>query len=115
MSEERRPLSETIARLGELYRSDPELYELERKRLIEQTIDELPQESRQRAYGQQFRLEAKLSTAKDPVSRLNLMVELFWEQVRLFNHALNDPKDFLAEKERNRAQGKLIPLHPTKH
>ncbi len=115
MEVESSTFQETIARLAELHRSNPELFELERKQLIEQTIAGFPEHWRQRAYGMQFCLDAKLSLEKDPVSRMNLMVELFWDQVMTFGRVLSDPEDYLARKKRNPAPAKLIPLNPTRH
>lgn len=114
MHDESSNFIKTINRLGELYRTNPEQYELERKRLIEQTISDFPEAFRERAYGMQFHLDAKLSLTKDPVSRFNLMIELFWNQVHDFSHALVDPADCLARKKRNWTRGKLIPLKQVK-
>jgi hypothetical protein len=108
-------IEKRIDRLAELYRSNPELFELERKLLIEETIEEFPERYRKRAYGIQFCIDSKLSLAKDPISRMNLMVELFWDQVVNFSHALNDPEDFAERKKKNRRPGQSIPLNPTKH
>ncbi len=104
-----------LSRLSELSSSNPELFELERKELIEQTIAGFPECHRRRAYGMQFSLDARLSLAKDPVSRMNLMVELFWNQVQDFSHALSDPVDYQAQKERHSLSGTVIPFRPSKH
>jgi hypothetical protein len=115
MNVESSTIQEKIARLSELSSSNPELFELERKMLIEHTIAGFPEHWRRRAYGMQFCLDAKLSLAKDPVSRMNLMVELFWNQVMDFSNALTDPEDYQSRKKRNPAPGNPIPLRPSQH
>lgn len=87
-----------ISRLGELYRQDPEAFEELRRNLIEQTIAGFPEEHRARAYGLQFRIDAELSLCKDPISRMNRMVEIFWDGVRRFESAISNPDAFVEEK-----------------
>lgn len=87
-----------ISRLGELSRQDPDAFEEMRRVLIEKTIAAFPEEHRARAYGLQFRIDAELSLCKDPVSRMNRMVELFWDGVRKFEAAITDPGGFMDEK-----------------
>lgn len=89
---------QSISRLGELYREDPEAFEEMRRALIEQTIAGFPEEHRARAYGLQFRIDAELSLCKDPISRMNRMVEIFWDGVRRFESAISDPGSALEEK-----------------
>lgn len=108
---ERRPdPDEIISRLGELYRDDPEAFEAMRKLLIEQTIEGFPAEHRARAYGMQFRIDAELSLCKDPISRMNRMVEIFWDGVRQFESAVTDPERFAETRKMRRHPGTVIPF-----
>lgn len=97
-----------IAQLSGLYQKDPWQFEEKRKLLIKQTIESLPAERRRCAYGLQFKIESKLAKYKDPVSRMNKMVEIFWEHFQQFHEVINDPAKFLLEKEKNRSEGKVI-------
>jgi len=40
----------------------------------------------------QFRIEGQLRNYKDPVARMNKMVEIFWEGVKEFQDVLNGVK-----------------------
>lgn len=101
---------EQLARLNGLYERDPEEFDRRSQELIRKTIESFPEEHRRRAYGLQFRLDADLSQYKDPVSRMNRMVEIFWEQVVKFQRAVSDPLKVIEEKETCRKEGKVIPL-----
>lgn len=101
---------EILSRLGDLYRKDPEAFEAMRRLLIEQTIEGFPEEHRARAYGLQFRIDAELSRYKDPVARMNRMVELFWDGVQEFEAAISDPEGFAQEKINGRTEAKIIPF-----
>ena len=52
----------------------------------------------------QFIIEMRLRKYKDPVARMNKMVELFWEQLGLFHEVLHDPARVVADvkKRKNR-------------
>jgi hypothetical protein len=84
--------------LEQLYRRDPVSFEEQRRRLIQGMIDDLPEENRARAYGLQLKIDAELSRYKDPVARMNRMVELFWEGVGQFQQVLTDPGKVLQER-----------------
>ncbi len=102
--------SDRIAHLGDLYRKDPAEFERQRKILIEEAIEEFPPEHRSRAHGLQFRIDAELRRYKDPVSRMNRMVELFWEGVLKFQKTISEPDRVIAELKENRSSAKIIPL-----
>jgi hypothetical protein len=104
------PVDDLISRLGDLYRQDPVRFEVVSRELIRKTIENFPPERRQRAFGLQFRLDATLNRYKDPVARMNKMVEILWEHLRLFQDVLNDPGKVLARNEGEKAPGKVIPF-----
>ncbi|MEJ2199850.1 MAG: DUF3135 domain-containing protein [Desulfuromonadaceae bacterium] len=89
---------------------NPERFELERRLLIEQAIAAFPESFRKRAYGIQFSLDAKLALTKDSISRLKLMIELFWEQFHRFREVLENPEGCLRRRRGERASGELLPL-----
>ncbi|MFA5515020.1 MAG: DUF3135 domain-containing protein [Desulfuromonadales bacterium] len=102
---------EMIARLGELYRADPEAFEAMRRLLIEETIEGFPENHRARAYGLQMRIDADLGRYRDPVARMNRMVELFWEGFGDFQRVLHDPEGFMRERRENKGEDcKVIPF-----
>jgi hypothetical protein len=101
-----------VKRLSDLYRTSPKAFEEQKQQLITSIIEEFPEEHRARAYGLQFRIDTELSRCKDPVSRLNRMVELFWDGVGRFQDVLNDPEKILQERREN--QAKVISLPPRK-
>ena len=51
---------------------------------LEAFLNKLPQERQTRMRAYQWRLEQELSHYKDPVARMNKMVELFWDGVNKF-------------------------------
>ncbi len=104
------PTEKILAQLTGLYQKDPEAFEALRKKLIRRTIEEFPEPHRQRAYGMQFQIEAQLHKYKDPLVRMNRMVELFWEQFEKFQVALTDPLRLIAEREQQKKASKVIPL-----
>ena len=73
--------------LGSL-QEDPESFEKAKNEIIEEFIMAQPEEIRQRLRQQQWRIDNDLRRFKDPVARLNRMVEIFWEQFREFQVSL---------------------------
>jgi hypothetical protein len=110
MDTPRKTTEEQLANLTGLYQRDPEEFERQSQELIRQAIERFPEKSRRRAYGLQFQIDAALSQCKDPVSRMNKMVEIFWEQFLKFQEAVCDPLKVIEEKEKRREEGKVIPL-----
>lgn len=58
------------------------------KKDLEDFLNSLPPERQQRMKAFQWRLEQDLRHYKDPVARMNKMVEIFWEGVYKFEDAL---------------------------
>ncbi len=102
-----------IDRLGELHRDDPDAFEDLRRQLIEEAIENFPPEYRARAQGIQFRLDQELNLCKDPISRMNRMVEIFWEGVQQFEAVIRNPEGYM-EQKRRAAPGEVIPLRGEK-
>ena len=99
---------EILQRLTGLYQKDPHQFEKMRSMLIEQTIAAFPARHRRRAYGLQFLIDTRLNKYKDPVVRMNKMVEIFWEQFGLFQEVLQDPARVVAEREKKKKQAIII-------
>jgi len=58
---------------------------------IDDFIDSIEDEDRKLKLQQlQFRIDRELRKYKDPVAKMNKMVELFWEGVNEFNQVLNN-------------------------
>lgn len=110
MDENTKNTDEILHQLTGLYQKDPQEFEKMRTTLIEQTIAAFPARHRQRAYGLQFIIEMRLKKYKDPVVRMNKMVEIFWEQLDLFHEVLYDPARVVAESEKKKKQAIIIPF-----
>ncbi len=107
--------AELLDHLGEMSRTDPEAFERCSRLLIHRTIESFPPEHRRRAYGLQFRLDAELRHYRDPVARMNRMVEIFWDGVRRFQDALSNPSRHLQEREAaKQSECRVIPLERNK-
>lgn len=77
--------------LVKMYQEDPEAFEREHRQVIDRFIETLPSEDgKLRARQFQFRIDRELRPFKDPVARMNKMMELFWEGVKEFQHTLKD-------------------------
>jgi hypothetical protein len=107
---ENKNTDEVLQQLAGLYQKDPHEFEKMRRELIEQTIAAFPARHRQRAYGLQFIIEMRLKKYKDPVVRMNKMVEIFWEQFGLFQDVLQDPARVVAEREKKKKQAMILPF-----
>lgn len=103
-------IDQELTELVGLYQKDPKRFEQLSRQLIEEVINGFPPERRWRAYGWQFRLDATLSRYKDPVARMNKMVEILWEQVRRFQEVLLNPAKALEEKSAKEPSGTVISL-----
>jgi hypothetical protein len=74
--------------LKELYQEDPQRFHEYTRNVINTFIDSLPEDRQRRAKGIQWKLDMGLRKYKDPVARMNRMVELFWQQVGEFQQIL---------------------------
>ena len=73
-----------------MYEDDPEAFDRERQEIIDDFIENLPnEECRLRMRQFQFRIDSQLRKYKDPVARMNKMVELFWEGFKTFQETLH--------------------------
>lgn len=100
-----------LQNLENLYEKDPDQFENLRREIINKCINSYPEKFQQRARGIQFTLDCELNKYKNPVVRMNRMVELFWEKFSEFQTAISDPTKYTAEREENKKVGKVIPLN----
>jgi len=75
--------------LSKLYVDDPDAYEEKRREIIEEFINDLPEDKQRRAKGLQFQINSKLDTIKNPTERYNQMVNMFWESFAKLNATLH--------------------------
>lgn len=66
---------------------NPENFYLEAKEAIEDLISTFPEESRIPLQRMQWRIDSEMKKYKDPIARMNRMVEMFWVQVNEFQDA----------------------------
>ncbi len=102
-----------LAELDGLYQRDPAAFEASRREILETAMRSFPAHWQGRARGLQFVIDAQLRRCRDPISRLNCMIELFWEGVRQFQEVLEHPQEELARRQRS-SRAAVIPLHPGK-
>ena len=101
-----------LSELELVSKNDPEKFEEIRSEIIRTAIESYPQETRQRFYGMQFTLDCELRKYKNPIARMNRMVEIFWAKVYEFNLALRHPETAIAAKAEKRDPAKVIQLFP---
>ncbi len=71
-----------------LFAHDPEAAQAKADALVEDYISSLDADKQQRARAYHWRLQQELRHYKDPIARMNKMVELFWKGVNQFNAVL---------------------------
>lgn len=94
-----------------IYEEDPEEFERISNALIQEALDEVSDGYKAQAYGIQRRIEHQLQKYKDPIARMNAMVEIFWKQFYEFQAVVHDP---LAVFENKRSCGTLAKVIPFK-
>ena len=70
--------------LKNLYIEDPDEFEKITSAMINDAIDNMPEENREIYRAKQWRLEQTLNKINDPLERMNRMVAIFWEGVNEF-------------------------------
>lgn len=103
-------LDSVYEKLQGIYQQDPEEFERLSSGLIRQALDEVPDEFKAQAYGIQRRIEHQLNKYKDPIARMNAMVEIFWQQFHEFQAVINDPREVLENKRRCGTLAKVLPF-----
>lgn len=75
--------------LSELYKTDPEQFQVATRQMIDDFIAGIPDDaSRRKCAGLQFKLDHELGKYADPIARMNRMIELLFDGVYQFNNAL---------------------------
>jgi hypothetical protein len=75
--------------LSEMWRNDKEAAEAYHRSIIEDFILGLPEDKQERARGLQWRIDQELRKYKDPIARMNRMVEMMWESFFELDATLN--------------------------
>ena len=65
--------------LATLAQNDPEAFEAERRRLLEEFMQEVPERHHRRLHGLQFRIDMERRRAKTPVSACLRISAMMWE------------------------------------
>ena len=97
-------------RLQGLYQLDPDEFNRLSEAIIREELNKVPEDLKAQAYGIQRRIEQQLKKYKDPIARMNAMVEIFWQQFHEFQAVLNDPREVLNNKRRCVTSAKVIPF-----
>lgn len=88
----------TFDELKTLFETDPPAAELKAKEIIDDYITTLEPEKQARAQAFQWRIQQDLRKFKDPIARMNRMVEMFWVGVKEFQHAWENPQEVLDQQ-----------------
>jgi hypothetical protein len=89
------PMDMSFDELKTLFETNPQAAEQKCNEIIENYILSLPEDRQQRARSFQWQLEQKLRHYKDPIARMNKMIELFWSGVNKFHTALTEPETLI--------------------
>lgn len=65
-----------------MYQDDPDGFEAEAREAIDSFISSVPEECQQQLRQLQWKIDGTLRPFKDPVARMNKMVEIFWPMVQ---------------------------------
>jgi len=80
-------------RLNKTRQENPDEVESERKKILNEFFDSIEDDERRLRLQQlQFRLDGELRHYKDPVARMNKMVEIFWKGVNEFQQTIGKLK-----------------------
>lgn len=104
MKNQQNEIDHMLESLENLYDKDPEKFENLRQKIISHAIDSFPKDYQQRARGLQFTLDCDLNRYKNPLMRMNRMVELFWGKFYEFQTAVNDPESYRTEHQAKKAK-----------
>lgn len=74
--------------LSNLYKTNPEAFDEYRKELLEELFNKLPKKKQKHARQLQWKIESELRKYKDPIAKMNKMVEMFWEGVYEFKDVM---------------------------
>jgi hypothetical protein len=105
-------IDQLLDSMAGLYQRDPAAFEACRQELLQTAIASYPNHWQSRARGLQFVIDAKLDLCHDPVSRLNCMIELFWDGVLQFQQILQHPEQALGSRQLRRP-AKVLQLRPS--
>ena len=90
--------------LRELYEDDPLEFEEYTRGVIDDWIKQHPEDKQQRLRSIQWRIDQELNKYKDPITRMNRMVELLWKGVSKFDEILNQPPPIPSETPTNTSE-----------
>lgn len=85
-------------------KDNPEQFQMVVDEIFEKYYTTIPPERLELAKKFQWQIDTKLQHYKDPIARMNKMVELFWEGFNKFQNALNED----AVKEQPQSTGKIL-------
>lgn len=99
-------IKSSLEKVPDLSRTNPKEFEQEKREKIENVINNANPRYKAKLKGVQFRIDRSLSRYKNPIVRMNKMVEFFWEGVSTFEKILQG--EFLDNSTRTSA--KIIPF-----
>jgi len=94
--------------LKNLYTEDPDEFKRITDTVIGDYIESVPTDKQDKLRRKQWVLEQELSHFKDPLARMNRMVQIFWEGVNEFREVTNDPFSKTNVSSNNEHKGTVV-------
>lgn len=95
-----------------MYREDPDSLEEIRSELTERLLDRVPDETRRRLEGLQFRINMELRRARTPQARCLKLSTMMHDSIVELNHCLHNPEEALRRHESRKHEASVLPLRP---
>lgn len=97
---------------AQLAKQDPDEFELQRRAYIQQYIEDLPQERRERMQRLQWRIDMERQRASNPMSACLRLYQMMWDsfagELGLIN-TLKEPDHYIERKYQKKA--KILPFN----
>lgn len=93
-------------------RDNPEEFEERADQIWEAFFSDMDEEEEKRARQFKWQMDAQLRGIKDPIARMNKMVELFWQGFQSFHLALTNPNQLIARSQ-DGSKAVILPIERT--
>ncbi len=102
--------NEQFAHWRDLFKTNKEEFERQRKQAIEDVIQSAPEHLRDRLKALQWKIDTTLNKIKNPTMRNLKMQDLFWEQTLKFNATLKALTGKIPSKQSSTTSAEIIPF-----
>lgn len=94
-------------------KDDPEQFDQRANEIWEHFYQSLTPEQEQQARRFKWQMDAQLRNYKDPIARMNKMIELFWQGFQTFQLSLSNPSSLIARSQ-DGSKAVVIPINKDK-